>query len=246
MFDERPARDTLTGLSRADQITELRRRIAAVPARVGTVDAPPVDAVDVLPIPGALGDALPDGGLPRGGVVACPRGAVLVGLLAAASQAGSVAVLHRPDHCSLGLLAATELGARLDRLALVATPTDRVTEIVTVLTDGVELIVADIDEEIHPRAAAVDAILGRLRSRRTTLIVTGQTWIRPHLQIRHRPVGQSGLGAGHGYLRQLTIEIDAQTRGQRARRTTLTLHGGQDRCQWSTVTPAIGRWAQTG
>jgi hypothetical protein len=112
---QRPGRP-LAGLPRAAQLDALRAQMAAIPGRVGAATTPPVPAADVLEIPGGLGEALPDGGLPRGSVLGCTGGgAVLLGLLAAATAAGeTAAVLGNPR---IGLLAFHEMGGNLARLA---------------------------------------------------------------------------------------------------------------------------------
>ncbi|MDH6284562.1 hypothetical protein [Prescottella agglutinans] len=131
--------------SKAATIEMLRRRIADVPARsVGpsrpslaalaseapdpapapTADSPvadepeaqPVATLRTLPVPGPLAELLPYGGLVRGSTVQVSGASSLqAGLLASVTGSGGwAAVVGRP---SLGLLAAVEQGAALNRCA---------------------------------------------------------------------------------------------------------------------------------
>ena len=109
-------------LDRAEQLEQLRRRIAAISGKVGPRWAAPEPFAAVvpasqslLPVPDSLAGVLP-GGLPRGAVaVLSGARSLAVGLTASVSAAGgNVAVVGLPD---FGLLAAAEMGADLSRLA---------------------------------------------------------------------------------------------------------------------------------
>ncbi len=184
------ARDNLAALPMADRLAHLREQMSAISARAGAPERTSVPGHDVLPVPGPLGELLPDHGLARGTMVTCPRGAVLCGFLAAATAAGQhAAILTDPTGPQIGLLAASEMGADLQRLFLVRTPTDRAAEIVGVLADGIDLIVLDL-----PRAriapTALEKLRGRLRAKGSILVATRTDWARHahlDLQVRRRP-----------------------------------------------------------
>ena len=91
----------LEGLSRTERMEHLRTRIAAVP-RPATSSAPDKP---VLPVPAALAELLPHGGLVRGTVISVSgAGSLLLGLLAEVTRSGRhAAVIGVPR---LGLLAA--------------------------------------------------------------------------------------------------------------------------------------------
>jgi hypothetical protein len=93
----------------------------------------------VLPVREDLAD-LPTGGLPRGTIIAVDGStALLLTLLATATASGSwAAVVGMPD---LGLLAASEIGVALNRLALVPDPGAELATVVVALLDGVDLVV---------------------------------------------------------------------------------------------------------
>lgn len=126
----------VTALSKAEKLEQLRRKMASIPARSdGTEPATPsvmlrpVDereptpivataqsTLRMLPVPPPLGELLPRGGLARGTVVSVSgANSVLIGLLASVTaDGGHAAVIGMP---TLGLLAATEQGADLSRIA---------------------------------------------------------------------------------------------------------------------------------
>ncbi|MBW0119495.1 hypothetical protein I4J48_30055, partial [Pseudonocardia sp. KRD-169] len=88
-------------------------------AGVRPVAGPEADG-RVLPVSGPLARLLPAGGLRRGSAVSVLGGpgstSLLLALVAEASAEGAwVGVVGRPE---LGLVAASEAGVRLDRLAL--------------------------------------------------------------------------------------------------------------------------------
>ena len=129
-----------------ERIEQLRRRIASIPAHTDGVAAPavPVEQPDarfdtrepppagstlgVLPAPAALAALLPKHGLARGTVTSVNgASSVLLSLIAAVTGSGKHAsVIGLPK---LGLLAATEMGADLNRCALVPAPGDAAIEV---------------------------------------------------------------------------------------------------------------------
>lgn len=113
----------LAALPKAERLAVLREQMVAVPDRVGANGAATVRTHDLVAMPGALGELMPDGGLMRGTVVGCPQGAVLCAVLAAASGAGLHSAVVAGSR--LGLLSAWEMGAELDHVALVDAAADR-------------------------------------------------------------------------------------------------------------------------
>ncbi|WP_159850877.1 hypothetical protein [Nocardia sp. CY41] len=239
MFDNVPP-VALADLSRDQQLAVLRSRIAAIPGRVGASQPPPSSAgspAAVIPVEGGLGEALPEGGLPRGGVVACTgRSTPLLGLLAAVTAAGGwVAVIGQPQ---LGLLAFTEMNGDLTRLAHIPDlkGEDPLT-IAAVLLDGVDVVVLDVAGGAPP--SRMRAVLARLRSHEGVLVVTGPGWARPDLEIQCELTGYDGMGRGRGRLRAMTFDIQVNSRAMRRPRTTrVQLAGtGAQRCSWTRQTP---------
>ncbi|WP_331722953.1 hypothetical protein [Nocardia sp. NBC_00511] len=229
----------LAAMNKAERIAALRDKIAAVPGRIGAETAtPPTEPEsqtrNVLPVPGALGDLLPGGGLTHGEMAVWPRGSLLCGLLAAATGAGiTTAVLGGQR---LGLLAAWEMGAHLDRLFNIEVEPDRVVEVAAVLADGIRLLVIDVPGELRIAPRQVENLRARLRSKGTVLVVTGGQWIRqPHLDMEVRKLRYDGIGQGHGRLRSLEVDVDVRLRGRDYRRGRLALTStGSGRMCWST------------
>ncbi|WP_024802287.1 hypothetical protein [Nocardia sp. BMG51109] len=207
------------GEAQREQLAELRRRIAAVPARgagaavrgVGSAVRHPLRR-EPLPTPSALAELLPEGGLAKGSVVAYTgASSLLTGLLAAVTGSGGhAAAVGLPR---LGLLAASEMGARLDRLAVVPDPGSDPVEIAAVLLDGLDLVVLGLGGlSVPPSRTRV--LAARARSKASTLVVTGGSWSGATVRIDARVAGYEGLGRGCGRLR--TLRLDVRVRGRSA------------------------------
>ena len=159
-MNQQPHSSATTVLTKAEKLEQLRRKMASIPARSdGTEPATPsvmlrpVDereptpivataqsTLRMLPVPEPIGDLLPRGGLARGTVVSVSgANSVLIGLLASVTaDGGHAAVIGMP---TLGLLAATEQGADLSRIALVPEPRESAVEVVAILLDGIDLVI---------------------------------------------------------------------------------------------------------
>ncbi|QBJ95446.1 hypothetical protein ERC79_05345 [Rhodococcus sp. ABRD24] len=228
--------DRLAGLSRRERLEYLRRRIAAVPARGGAVSdaSVPGESAQVLPVPTPLATLLPNGGLARGSVVAVSGAtSLLLGLLATVTAAGGhAAVIGRPG---LGLLAATEMGAQLQRLAFVPDPGPDPVEVAAVLLDGMDLVVLGLGGASVPPSRA-RAVVARVRSKRSTLVVTDGHWdgaeVRLDAQVRGYDGVGSGADAGRGRVCAVRLAVRAQGRAFRPRSTCLDLRSAQGRVEW--------------
>jgi len=221
----------------------------------------------VLPVLPGLTGLFPGGGLPLGGTVllgpaAAPEALVgsgfgasgltsalpnrvsgltslLLLLLAGASSRGHwCAVAGLPE---LGLVAAVELGADLDRLVLVPRPGSegRWQSVVTTLLETVDLVCLVPDAPVRPADAR--RLSARARERRSTLVVldaaspTGVArgfpcggpvragrivarWPGPSdLRCSVRESSWSGLDRGHGLLSFRQLEAEAGGRGAASR-----------------------------
>ncbi|MGY2087926.1 hypothetical protein [Nocardia gipuzkoensis] len=240
----------LTDLPRTEQLALLRARMDAIHGRVGARETPPMPTTapaNTLPIPGALGEVLPAGGLPRGSLIACTgRLGPLLGLLAAATAAGEwTAVLGCPR---LGLLAVAEMGGNLSRLAHISNPGDDPLDVAAILLDGLPLVV--LDHPTTPAATRTRAVLARLRSHDAILVTTHTGWARPDLEIHSELLECEGIGRGRGRLQSITYTIQVSGRtARRPRSTSLRLGtAGTQRSCWTrrpadphTATSAISR-----
>jgi hypothetical protein len=193
----------------------------------------PVTTADtrMLEVSGPMG-ALFEGGVRRGStlVVGSPLGGVslALALVAAATVEGAwAAAVGLP---SLGLLAAAELGARLERLALVPVPGDRWPVVAAALLDGMDLLLLGLPGRVR----AVDArrLIARAREQGTVLVVLeplgSPSWPEaPDLRLSVAAAAWDGLGSGHGYLRSRRVDVVVSGRraAARERRASVWLPG---------------------
>ena len=198
---------------------------------------------EVLAAPDPLAEVLPHGGVPRGSVLrlssAAPGGSgttsLLLTLLAAPRGVWS-AVVGMPG---LGVLAAAELGVDLDRLGLIPDPGPDVLQVLSVLADGVDVIATAAPAKVPPARARV--LTGRLRQQGAVLLVVGH-WPGADLTLTITDVRWSGIGQGHGRLRDR--EIDVEVGGRRAgggARTTMLLRSTRTGVSVEPGTPAASR-----
>lgn len=242
----------LSGLGREERVTELRRRLAAMPGGgapaavraqapagsasvVSAPSAPPVSSVPPAPsapaapvapegaaeiavpgvaVPGSVAPLLPGGVLPAGRVTAVSGSATLrVGLLAAATAAGArCAVVGWPE---LGVAAVAEQGGRLDCLALVPDPGPDPAAVVSVLLDGLDLVL--LGPGVAPVAPSRARVLaGRVRAAGAVLLV-GAGWPGAELTLAGRHCRYGGLGAGAGRLASVSTVVRCSGRAAPAR-----------------------------
>lgn len=174
---------------------------SAVAAPSAVSDAP---AVPGIPVPESVAGLLPGGVLPAGRVTVVAGSATLrVGLLAAATATGvRCAVVGWPE---LGVAAVAEQGGRLDCLALVPDPGPDPGAVVSVLIDGLDLVL------LGPGVAAVApsrarVIAGRVRAAGAVLLV-GPGWPGAELTLAGRHCRYGGLGAGAGRLASVSTVV---------------------------------------
>ncbi|MBF6174399.1 hypothetical protein [Nocardia blacklockiae] len=250
MFDE-GVRGSVTALPRDQQINELRTRMRQIQSGTGSVTAADVAALDVIAVPGGIGDLLPGGGLARGSVVG-RRGStgILAGLLAAATGAELWAAIVAGPRQRIGLLAVTEMGGRLDRLAVIDASGGDPLEIAAVLSDGIPMIVCDTSVTVPPKRA--QALTAKIRGQRGVLVITDRvSGLRPDVTLRARPVGYRGLGAGCGRVQEVRVAVEVAGRNPPIRRGEIMLASdGSEGVRWSRTRPAESaaarRWTRAG
>lgn len=244
--------DALDGLSLPERVALLRSRMAAVPSRGETAsvrieNSEPVEPVHpepstqrptrqrpVLPVPSALIEVLPHGGLVRGTVASVSgAGSLLIGLVAAVTGAGGhVAVIGQPR---FGILAAVEMGAQLSKLALIPDPGPDPVEVAAILLDGVDLVVLGLGGlSVSPTRAR--AVVARARSKGSTLLVTDGHWDGAELRLDASVHGYDGLGTGRelgrGRLRGVRLSVCAHGKAMRPRTVRLDLRSENGRIEW--------------
>ena len=188
----------------------------------------------MLPVPGALGELLPDGGLRRGEVVtvegATGAGATSLALaLAAAATAGgewAAAVAHPvPGGAgdgggSWGAMAAAEAGVVLARFAVVRrVPPARWATVVAALLDGVSLVLAEVPRSV--RVGDARRLVARARERAAVLVPLCGPEVRwpadAALRLRAEGGTWPGLGAGSGLLAARDVRVHVEGRGMARR-----------------------------
>ena len=228
---------------RAEQVEQLRRRIAEVSDRMGagTTGArsvqPPSRVANSLPVPdetpfGPGADMLPAPVPARGlvkGSVAVLSGARSLGLqlVAAATAAGEhVAIVGQPD---IGLLAAVEMGADLSRIAVIPDPGPDPVEVAAILLDGLDLVML----ALHGRAVPISrarAVTARARQKECTLLITDGDWQGASVRLDARvncydmaAAGPDGPVPGRG--RITAVRLATRTSGRMPGRPRLAAGG---------------------
>ena len=209
--------------------TSVLAQLSALPG-VGTASGVAEAAEDAriaggaLPVVSELASVLPWGGLRSGSTLAVHGStSLLLALLAEATSAGSwAAVVGMPN---LGVVAASELGVRVDRLALVPRPGARFADVVAALLDGMDLVAVTSPGE-RTASGLQHRLSARARHRRTVLLSLGP-WPGADLTLRYTAGNWSGADNGSGYLRTRDTAVHVDGRGAAARpvRTQLRLPG---------------------
>lgn len=231
--DRRDVRDDAesAGADRADTLARLRRRMAVMSGMPDRADADRPEA-GVLPVPEELSDLLPQKGIARGTIVGCTGArSLLTALIAAATRAGcQVGIVGLPR---LNLLAAAEMGADLDRIAVVTDPGIDPVEVAAVLLDGMDLVVLGLRGVTVPRSRCA-TVSGRVRRQSSSLLVVDGTWPGAQTQLsaqvlgyRHRPrTGDADLttaASGHGRVAGMRLQVTAEGGGRRRRTVEIDL-----------------------
>lgn len=186
-------------VTRAEQLEQLRRQMAAVSGKVGASRRPPPVAA-AEPTAFSPPDSLlatPDPlSLPRGtvAILSGARSLELSIVAAVTADGGHVAIIGQPD---LGLLAAVEMGADLSRIAVIPEPGADPVEVAAVLMDGMDLVVLGLGGRSVPPTRA-RAVVARARQRGCTLLVTDGNWQGASARLEAEVSGYDIAGAGGG------------------------------------------------
>lgn len=177
----------------------------------------------LLPVVPALEPLLPGRGLRRGTVVGVSGSVALaLAVLAGPSQVGSwTAVVGLPE---VGMLAAAELGVDLARCALVPDPGPTWPTVAAALLDAIDVVAVGAGEGgVRVRAADARRLSARARERGSVLVVVGAWPEPPDVRLSVAGVEWTGLGAGHGALRQRRLSVVRSGRGAAARECRATV-----------------------
>jgi hypothetical protein len=128
----------------------------------------------------------------------------------------------------LGLVAAAELGVRLDRLALVPHPGEQWSVAAAAVLDGVDLLLLQPTGRARPSDAR--RLTARARERGVVMVVLGSAaWPEPpDIKLDVLVWEWRGLGAGFGHLQTRWADVEAGGRraASRSRRCRVWLPGG--------------------
>ncbi len=204
--------------------------IAAAKGRpVATADTRLVD------VPDAMAGLFPDGGIRRGStvVIGPSSGGSSVALALVAAVTGSGAWAAAVGLPSLGLVAAAELGVRLERLALVPYPGDQWTVAAAALLDGVDLLL--LGPPARARAVEARRLAARARERGVVMVVLDGGGVAgafgwpesPDFKLTVVRSVWDGLGVGYGHLRarRLEVALSGRRAAVRERRQLIWLPG---------------------
>lgn len=187
---------------RAEQVEHLRRRIIEMSGgkgaqrREAAATARPMPAEKNLLEPlDFRSDQLP-ARLPRGtvAVLSGARSLTLRLVAEVTAEGGHAAIVGQPD---VGLLAAVQMGADLDRLAVIPDPGPDPVEVAAVLMDGLDLVALGLGGRSVP-AGRARAVTARARQRACTLLVTDGDWPGAAVRLDARVCGYEVVGAGPG------------------------------------------------
>ncbi|TDK86715.1 hypothetical protein [Mycolicibacterium mucogenicum] len=189
-------------IDRADQLEQLRRKIAEMsgPAGLrgrdrGRPEPVPRAAESLLESSDLQSELLPDV-LPRGtvAVLSGARSLPLRMVAAVTASGGYAAIVGQPK---VGLLAAVEMGADLERIALIPDPGPDPVEVAAVLMDGLDLVLLGLGGKSVP-AGRARVVASRARQRECTLLVTDGDWPGASARLEARVRGYEVVGAGAG------------------------------------------------
>lgn len=171
----------------------------------------------VMPVADVFARLFVEGGLVRGRTLACQGPAATstaLALVAPAVEAGAwLAIVDLP---TIGLDAASELGVPLERIVAISTGDDpgcsrRWPDVVAAAADGFDVLLARVPADVP--AGALRKLAARLRQRDVVMVVLGDPGpMACDGLLQTDAPSWSGLGDGHGHLRQRSVTVEASGR----------------------------------
>jgi hypothetical protein len=168
---------------------------------------------DLLPVLPALRDLLPLGALQRGSVVAAGDWSMLCLALAAAPVA-SGAWCAAAGIADFGVAAAADAGLDPARLLLVPDLGPNWPQVVASLLDGCDLVLLRPPD--RPSAQIRRRLEAAVRRYGAVLLVAGN-WEGAQVRLRITNQAWTGIGMGHGRLRERKVQVLADGRGEWSR-----------------------------
>ncbi len=182
-----------------------------------------VSDADLLPVLPALQDLLPLGALQRGSIVAADSWSMLC-LALAAGPVASGAWCAAAGIAEFGVAAAADAGLDPARLLLIPDLGPNWPQVVMSLLDGCDLVLLRPSD--RPSAQTRRKLEAAVRKHGAVLIVAGD-WDGAQVRLRIASQVWTGIGLGHGRLRERKVQVIADGRGgwSRAKARWLWLPG---------------------
>jgi hypothetical protein len=220
--------------------------VLSLAAAIGRPVAPA--AQRLLAVPDALAELFPDGGLRRGSIVSVAAdagmGTTSLALALTVSVTRGGAWVAAVGLSSLGLMAAAQMGAALDRFALVPSAGEQWPVVAAALLDSVDLLLLAPLGRVRPADAR--RLTARARERGAVVVVlpTAGTHLArwPEAVDLHLTVAAArweGLGTGDGHLQSRVLDVVATGRraAGRPRRRQIWLPGLDGRVAAAPAAP---------
>jgi hypothetical protein len=186
---------------------------------------------EALPLRPELRALFPGQALRRGTTVAIAPGRARVttalALASAASAAGSWVAFAGLPH--LGVVSVEEWGIDLERVCLVPYPRTVWAEVLSILIDGMDLVIFQPADQLTPGDRA--RISARLRARGSVLIALpqpGDPWEGAETALTIDHTVWHGLGRGTGRLKGREVTVTSRPRSTRDQPRRITYHHPDD------------------
>ncbi|WP_230471811.1 hypothetical protein [Corynebacterium fournieri] len=212
VVDEPPAQP-----SRADQIAELRARMAAIG---GEVPQQVVEDTETLVVKGGLSLVLPNAGLPRRAVThVSDTPALIVELIGQVVAAGGRAgVVGWPELSYAGI----EQDA-LERVVAVPDAGLDDLSVAGVLAEGLDLVVMRTRSPLQLTPVRARPLLARIRKGQAALVCVNVHVPSPALTVTGQLADFHGIGRGTGRITGIDFDVRAETKGYRPASARVTL-----------------------
>lgn len=216
-----------TGHARAEQIAELRSKMAQIGGEVpggGNGSAGFGEEIasgeGVLRLGEQFRFILPGGGLPRNAVTHMSDTPVLVAemLLHVVEEGGHAAVVGWPELSYAGIDR-----KHLDRIIAVPDPGADPLGIAAVFTEGLDLVVYRSPAQLALSPVRCRPLLGKLRKGRAALMMVGATVPSPALTVTGDIQSFHGIGRGTGRITGVDIRVRAQSKSSHPASATITV-----------------------
>lgn len=218
---------TPAGRARAEQIAELRSKMAQIGGEVpgggnGSTGFGEeiASGEDALTLGEQFRFILPGGGLPRHAVTHMSDTPALVAemLLHVVEAGGHAGVVGWPELSYAGI------GRKhLDRIIAVPDPGADPLGIAAVLTEGLDLVVYRSPAQLVLSPVRCRPLLGKLRKGRAALVMVGATVPSPALTVTGDIQSFHGIGRGTGRITGVDIRVRAQSKSAHPASATITV-----------------------